>query len=360
MTDAAIPSTEADAGPPSADAGSTIPPIGSTRALLGRSFDLLGRSTDDMRRASFYIGAVVLGTTGPFALATWGLEIVTLDRSTVDATRIYLDADPLLIVLGLLAAAGIGVAAVESRTLAAAILGGRMAGRPATTRQALARSRMAFWGAVVAAIIVALPVGFAQSVVGQLLVPADAPEELVAAVSTIVAALVGAPFAYILAGIVLGGVDPLESTVRSFRVFRARRVAAVLVAGIESVALLLLFIGLGAGLDVAARVAGVLGLGPGSDPAGLALTTAGIVAVLFALGTLLFTVYAITIAPQVVMFVGLTHATFGLDRVRPAGSHDPDLAVGGRARFRWFTRPLLVGFGFGAVVAAVLLAGAAG
>jgi hypothetical protein len=360
VTDATAPSRDADTASPSADAGSGIPPVGSTRALLGRSFDLLGRSTDDMRRASFYIGAVVLGTTGPFALATWGLEIVTLDRSTVDAARIYLDADPLLIVLGLLAVAGVGVAAVESRTLSAAILGGRMAGRPATTRQALARSRMAFWGAVVAAIIVTLPVGFAQAVVGELLIPADAPEELVAAVSTVVAALVGAPFAYILAGIVLGGVDPFESTVRSIRVFHARRLAAVLVAAIESVALLLLVLGLDAGLDVAARVAGALGLGPASDPFGLALTTAGIVAVLFALGTLLFTVYAITIAPQVVMFVGLTHATFGLDRVRAAGPDDPETTIGGRRRFRWFTRPMLIGFGVGAILAAVLLARANG
>jgi hypothetical protein len=356
MTDAAAPASVADTTPPAADAGSAIPPVGSTGTLLGRSFDLLGRSTDDMRRASFYIGAIVLGTTGPFALATWGLEIVTLDRSTVDAERIYLDADPLLIVLGLLALAGIGVAAVESRTLSAAILGGRMAGRPATTRQALARSRMAFWGAVVAAIIVTLPVGFAQAVVGEALIPADAPEELVAAVSTVVAALVGAPFAYVLAGIVLGGVDPFESTVRSIRVFHARRLAAVLVAAIESVALLLLVLGLDAGLDVAARVAGALGLGPASDPVGLALTTAGIVAVLFALGTLLFTVYAITIAPQVVMFVGLTHATFGLDKVRVAGSDDPDATTGGRRRFRWFTRPMLVGFASGAILAAVLLA----
>ena len=36
----------------------------------------------------------------------------------------------------------------------------------------------------------------------------------------------------------------------------------------------------------------------------------------FALGTLLYTVTALTVAPQVVMFVGLTHATVGLDQVR--------------------------------------------
>jgi hypothetical protein len=236
------------------------------------------------------------------------------------------------------------------------VLGGRLAGRPATIRQALARSRTSFWGAVAASIIVALPVSLAQGLLGGILLPADAPDELIAAVSTLIAAIVGAPFAYVLAGIVLGGVDPIESTRRSFRVFGARRLAAVLVAAIDSFAVLLLVFGLGQGLDIAIRVAGALGLGAGSDPAGLALATAGIVAVLFALGTLLFTVYAIAIAPQVVMFVGLTHATFGLDRVRNGGPDDPDVVRPGRARFRWFTRLMFAGFALGAVLAAVALA----
>ena len=69
-----------------------------------------------------------------------------------------------------------------------------------------------------------------------------------------------------------------------------------------------------------------------------------IVAVVFAFGTLLFTVYALTVAPQVVMFLGLTHATFGLDRVRPGGDRTTRTPRRGRRRFRWFTRPMLLGF----------------
>jgi hypothetical protein len=359
MTEEPSPSPPAPPDATPTSRRSSIPPAPPTRALLGRSFELLARSNDDMRRASFYIGAVALGTIGPFALATWGLAIVTLDRSEVATASTYLTAEPLLTLLVLLAVAGVAVAAVESRTLAAAILGGRMADRAVTTRQALARSRTSFWGAVAASIIVALPVSLAQAVFGALL-PLDAPEELVAATSTAVAAIVGAPFAYILAGIVLGGVGPIESTRRSFLVFRARRLAAVLVAAIESIVLLLLILGVGAGLDIVARVASVLGLGPASDAGGLALATGGIVAITFALGTLLFTVYAIIIAPQVVMFVGLTHATFGLDRVQAGGPDDPDVRRPGRPVFRWFTRPMLAGFVLGAGLTAVLLAQAAG
>ena len=52
----------------------------------------------------------------------------------------------------------------------------------------------------------------------------------------------------------------------------------------------------------------------------------GIVAAVFAFGTLVYTVTALSLAPQVVMFVGLTHATIGLDHVRPGGDHDPAIA----------------------------------
>ena len=48
------------------------PPVVGTRQLIGASFDLLLRSGDQMRRSSFYIGLIVLGTAGPLALGLWG------------------------------------------------------------------------------------------------------------------------------------------------------------------------------------------------------------------------------------------------------------------------------------------------
>ena len=77
-------------------------------------------------------------------------------------------------------------------------------------------------------------------------------------------------------------------------------------------------LGLSTGLDLVIRVFDALGLRPDGGPLGFVLTSVGMVALVFATGTLLFTVYALTVAPQVVMFLGLTHATIGLDRVRPA------------------------------------------
>ena len=197
---------------------------------------------------------------------------------------------------------------------------------------------------IVASIIVAVPVGIVQVGLAALLTLA-VPEatELSTAVTVLAAAAVGAPLAYLLSGVVLGDVDPMEATRRSFRVFGARKSAALVVALFESAAQLLILLGVSAGLDIALRVLGTLGLGVDSGAAGLALTSLAIVIGAFALGTLLFTVTALSIAPQVVMFVGLTHATMGLDHVRPGGDRDPDVTHAGQRRFRRFTRSMLLG-----------------
>jgi hypothetical protein len=252
--------------------------------------------------------------------------------------------------LGSIAIAGVLVAAIESRTMATALLGGRLIGRPLSVRGSLARSRMSFWRVVIGSFVVAIPVAIAQLVLGAVFEATLGKQTDVSIVSTtLTAALVGAPFAYVLSGIVLGDVDPFEAARRSFRVFRARKAAAALVAVFETAATLLVVIGLSVGLDIAVRIFGALGLGTNSGPAGLALMTLGIMAGVFALGTLIYTAYAIAVAPQIVMFVGLTRATFGLDHVRPGGDRDPATVRPGRRRFRWLTIPMLIGFAGGLI-----------
>jgi hypothetical protein len=326
------------------------PSVESTRRLLGAAFDLLTQASDDMRRASFYIGVIVLGTVGPLALASLALEVVSVHRTSDELDGLFRSGFGAWYgLLGSLAGVGLIVAFVESRTMASAILGGHLARRPVTVREALSRSRMVFWRAIIASIIVGVPVSIAQTVVQswlEALLGARADISLVS--STIVAGVVGAPLAYLLSGIVLGDVDPIEATRRSLRVFRARKVAAALVAVFETIAVLLVFLGLGAGLDIALRIFDALGLGSDSGPAGLTLITLGVVVGVFALGTLIYTALAISVAPQVVMFVGLTRATFGLDRVRPGGDRDPTVSRPGN-RFRWLTIPMRIGFIAGAI-----------
>lgn len=341
--------------PPPPQAPLPVPiPLATTRGLLAASFDLLTRSGQDMRRASFYIGVIVLGTVGPFALATFAREAIGYDMTFEQYDAMFAASAGPLAALGILALIGLFVAWVESRTMAAAVLGGSMAGRPISIRRAVARSRRTFWRAIVVSIIVTIPVLLAQAAASTVVealfrLGYEASVETSVITSTLVSAVVGAPFAYVLAGVVLGDVDPFEAVRRSFRVFRARKMAAAVVAVFETVTALLLILGLSAGLDVVLRVFDALGLGVESDAGGLAVTIAGVIAIVFAFGTLIFTVMAITIAPQVVMFVGLTHATVGLDRVRAGGPDDPDTRRPGVARFRWLTLPMLFGFALGAI-----------
>ena len=249
----------------------------------------------------------------------------------------------------LLLLAGVVVASVESTAVAIALLGGAFAGRPVTIPEAVQRSRMTFWLLVVASLVVSIPTLIVQEVIGQ-------ATEVGLVIGLVVGTLIQAPFVYAQAGIVLGGVGPIEALKRSVRIVRARKVAAIILAILPSVYWLLILLGFGAGVDLAIRAIDALGLGADSGPAGVALVTLLIVMVAFALGTLLFTVTAIIYAPQAVMFVGLTRATMGLDRVRPGGDHDVDRPAPGRPRFRWLTRPMLLGFALGGVALAGYLA----
>ena len=342
--------------------GSSIPAppaieLVSTRRLLGAAFELVGGSTEDMRRASFYVGSVVLGTVGPLALMAWATSVVAFDRTPIEMEVLGRGRSAALATAGLIAFFGIIVMAVESRTIAIALLGSRVAGRAISPRQALARSRRVFWWAVVASIIVAIPLGIVQAVVDAVVQPmlGDALEASVVT-TTLVSAVVGAPFAYVLSGVVLGDVEPFEAVRRSFAVFRARKAAAVVVVLAETIAVLLIFLGATSGLDLAVRLLDALGLGPDAGPAGLALMTGGLVAIVFAFGTLVFTVTGITVAPQVVMFVGLTHATIGLDRVRTGGNDDPDaLRRPAGRRFRTYPWPMVAAFMAGPILLAATI-----
>lgn len=325
----------------------------AARRLLAVSFELLGRSSVEMRRSSFYIGSIVLATVGPLALMAWFGGVASAGRPIVGQDGLPEESIAAAFALAAaLAALGIAVATIESRVMAMSILGSTMTGRELSPRRALARSRRVFWRAAGAAIIVAVPLGIVQTGVDAVIAPllGDAIEAGVA-ITTIVTAAVGAPFAYVLAGVVLGDVAPFEAVRRSILVFRARKLAAAFVVLFEAIAVLLIFLGATSGLDLAIRALDVLGLGFDSGPAGLVLMTGGIVAAVFAFGTLVFTVIAITIAPQVVMFVGLTHATMGLDHVRPGGRDDP---AGpdrpGARRWRTYPVPLVLGAAMGVVL----------
>jgi hypothetical protein len=330
------------------------PPVVGARGLLGASLDLLTHFGAPMRRASFYVGLIALGLIGPLAIALWGSAVL---GASLDLAAFEEEIPPAWIVwfsiLAMLASAGFFVSVIESQGVAIALLGARWIGRPISVPEAIQRSRMAFWSLVVAGLVIGVPVSIVQEMLSAA-VGAETPAAILGV--ALVGIAIQTPFVYAPAGIVLGGVGPIEALRRSVRVFSVRKSAALLVAVLPTLFGLVLLFGLGAGLDILVRVASAFGLGVDSGPVGLTVVTVLVVMGVFALGTLLYTAAAIIYAPQVVMFVSLTHATHGLDVVRPGGSHAVERHGDGHPPFRWLTRPMLAGIVLGAVSLVALLA----
>lgn len=349
-----------------AAAGPADPPISPFAGLptgaasaLRVAFDLLTRANAQLRDGSFYVGLIVVGMVGPLVLVVWGIDVAFAGQDgSLAALQSALDkAESWVTIAGGLALAGFVIAFVESRGIAIALLGGGLEGRGLGLADAVGRSRQVFWRVLGATLLVNVPLLVVQYFVGSWLIDVfHGASEVSALTPSLVAAILGTPFAYILAGIVLGDVGVLESARRSVTLFSARRRAALVVSLFALVAQLLTVVGLLAGLDVVFRLFDGLGLGPAAGDVGVALTTVLVIAIVFASGTLLFTIAALAVAPQVVMFLALTHATPGLERVR-AGSAgtttgDPGRVSPPRARFRWLTRPMLAAMAVGALAAA--------
>jgi hypothetical protein len=326
------------------------------------AFDLLTKASGDVRRGSFYVGLIALGTIGPVVVLLWGVEVASDGQSLADlASPVPRAVRPWLDVATLLAFGGLVVAFVESRAVATALLGARLAGVPFSLRDAVQRSRGVFGRVVVGIALVNVPAVVAEELAGNWLARVfHGASEVTTLTPAIVFAVVASPFAYILSGIVLGDVGAVESARRSLRLFSARRRSAVVVSLFALAAGYLTLLGAGAAFDLVGRVFDSLALGPASGDIGVAIVTLVLLAVVFATGSLVFTVAAIAAAPQVVMFLALTHATPGLaaplaDEL--AGRSGMGWRAAARRReFRWLTLPMRVAIALGFLVAVVGLA----
>ncbi len=209
---------------------------------------------------------------------------------------------------------GFLAAGVEARALATAVIGGRAEGRPLRLRESIAVSRARFWSVFAAEILVgilSLTVvfmlnAFFSAVIGG----ADA---IGYGVSVVVGVVVGMPFIYATAGIVLGEASALEALRRSVRLARARKRLAFVVTLFSVLAGLVVQFGLGVAADTVSRVVSGAGLADHFPPA-LVVPLAS--ALVFAYGTLILLTEAIAAAPAVHAFVALTHYTGGLEQGR--------------------------------------------
>lgn len=328
--------------PPSALGPPAWPAVGS---VLSGSLDLLGRSNRSLRVASLTIGALALGTVGPFVLV-----LLANDRPLDELVRS--GGDTALAVTLIVAFLGLIALGTESQILALAILGGSFVGRPLTFLEALRRSRAVFWRVIRLSLLVGiateLATGWLGSRLGSLL-GQDSEASVIGA--SLLTAVIMAPAVYGVAGIVLGDVGAVESLRRSFRLARARYRLALLVSLFGVVAQYLFVAALGAGFSLEGTLlspfsAQLQALSPGTWP-WLAVLGGGALVAIFALGTLTFTIGALSAAPQVVAFLRLTGYARGLD-----GARDPE-GAGSEARPARLSRPMAIGIGLAVFAMAI-------
>lgn len=301
--------------------------------LIPEALDLLARSSGDIRRGSFYIGLLVATTVAPFVLLVWRVAVDFEPMSVAERIdRLNAGVDVAINVSLIVAAIGLFVAFIESRAVAATLLAARLEGQPLALRDAVVRSRRVFWRIVRATILTTVPLALLQRALEGFTSALFRGESEVSVISAgIVTTILLAPVVYVLTAIVLGDLGAWAAIRRSIRLFRAGNFAALVVALFAWGAQLLTSYGLLAGLDLVLRAADLTSLFAASGGAATAVTAIVLVVLVFAGGTLLFTVAAISHAPQVVMYLALTNAAPGLDAARVAAAQPG-------SRFSWLTR----------------------
>ena len=335
--------------------------------LLGASFDVLTTARADLRQASLYIGVILLLGVGPLAFLLLGLATEHVGLGNI----FFADAIPrrfadtvnvTLTVTFVLAAVGYIVVLIEGQAVAIILLAGRLAHRPITLRAAIVRSRVVFWRIFRGALLIGIPLTALQLAVQYPLTDGlSNPSQGASLLGTAVSTVAGWPFVYLGTGIVLGDVQATESARRSTRLVRARPWTALAIAVFAAIAGYLTSFGIGAADDVVQRLVTSLGLDISAGGASLLAGTALVLVLVFAFGTLQFTVTAITIAPQVVAFLALTRHTGGIDQAlaadagRLAPSEAPTLVPVERVAFRWIPRRYLVASALGVFLALLTL-----
>ena len=331
----------------------------SARRVVSSGLQLAVDSSSAIRRASIYIGLLALGAFGPavilllLGIGRLASDPATADTMARDPSLVLLEqpelAGPLaliylLVIVGMLLLVAISV---DAQAIAIAILGGRAAELPMRLWEAITRARQVFWRLLGASLLVGLASGVVTLVLTlPFLRPLDSNEGITF-IGSIVGTLVVAPFAFAGTGIVLGDVGAIEALQRSVALSRARPRIALVVTLFTLVTSAIQTFALGAGLDVAIRVAELMHLNLDQGGAPLILTAIIVLAFVVAFGSLTFTIAAIVAAPQVTGFLGLTFFSGGLDRARGPQAARP----GG---FRWVTLPMLT-----TMVALALAAGLA-
>ena len=339
--------------PPAAEAPTrtepfTVYPLPTARRVVGSGLALALASTRELRRASIYIGLLVLGAFGPAIVATL-LIVGRLGEGAADAfgavlfggtfgvpVQPALEAAMLVVVFEVLVGLLLFVSiSIDAQVMAIAILGGRAVERPLRLWEAIIRARQTFWRMAGSGSLV----GFVSVIVQGLIVAAidgfSRSPEASGVVGALLSTLVIAPLAYVSTGIVLGDVGAMEALSRSWRLFKASRMLAVVVVLFTLVTSAIHLFAFSAGVDLVARAAELLQVSLTEGALAFLAAVVLILSAVVAYGSLTFTVGAVVAAPQVAGFLGLTFFSGGLDRARVDAPRPPP-------GFRYVSRPMTV------------------
>ena len=345
--DAAEPSTIAEPSPRPAALPEAFA-LPSARKVVSSGLQLALTSTSELRRASIYIGLLVLGAFGPAIIALLLivghlgdlageiLGAMLLNEAFAPPTQAALEAA--LFVVAIEALIGLALfltISIDAQVMAIAILGGRASDRPLRLWEAITRARQTFWRMAGAGTLI----GIASAIVQLLLLGAlgglSQSAETANIVSSLIATILIAPLAYVATSIVIGDVGAMEALSRSWRLFRVRKGLAVVVVLFTFVTSAIQLFALSGGLDLVFRAAEVLHVSVTEGALAFATAVVLILAAVVAFGSLTFTISAIVSAPQVAGFLGLTFYSAGLDKARFDAAKPPP-------GFRYVSRPMAI------------------
>ena len=312
--------------PATVEALPSTPTMPSTLAIVSRGLDLNVAASAEIRRASLYVGLLWLLSAGPIAAVVWAFSA---HQGGFDWLRTLATGRELLLIpvgsaFGLLSFVVVIVGfaclvsiSLDAQLVATILIGAKATGRRIDLRVALALARLRYWRLVRATILVFVILLVPRFLINRVVmngqpVGTDAQDLVVTAINI----LLSVPFAYVAAGIVLGAVGAWEAVRRSWRLARARLRLAFLIAIVNTAVSYIAGFALGAGADILGRLGTAFGIGLTMGPIQIVVLAAIVAFAIVSIGSLVMTVDALTVGPQIVAFLGMTGYANGLDATK--------------------------------------------
>jgi hypothetical protein len=348
---------EPTAATPVAGESVAAPVMPGTLAIVSRGLDLNLAASGRIRRASVYIGLMWLLSAGPiaavllaFSARQGGFEwLQRLDSGRLRLVPVGSSFGLLFVVVVLVGIVCLVLLSVDAQLLATILIGAEATGRGIDLRDALRLSRLTFWRFVRASILVGVILLIPRIAINALVLGGRAlGSDAETLVQTVANVILSAPFAYVATGVVLGRVAAGESVRRSWMLARFRWRLAFLIAIVNAAVAYVASFALGAGADILVRLGTVFGLGTTMGQLQVIVLGAIVALAIVSIGSLVMTIAALTVAPQVVAFLGLTGYSTGLDAPpKPADPQSPTRVE------PLVSRPMKIALGVSGVTAVV-------